>query len=206
MKQEGEKGIQAEGHRAYVGGLWEEIGKLQFDFLVQSGLKPTHCFLDIACGSLRAGVHLVKYLDVGNYLGIDKESKLIELGIENELGKALYAEKKPEFVVSSSFEFNKFSKKPQFSIAQSLFTHLSVGDIKLCLRNLRQIVDQNHVLFATFREGDSLGNQMTSHSRACFEYSKIEMANFSEGTGFRATYIGKWGHPRGQLMMKYEAL
>lgn len=206
MKQEGEKGIQAEGHRAYVGGKWEEVGKLQFEFLDQNGLKPTHCFLDIACGSLRAGVHLIKYLDVGNYLGIDKERQLIELGIAKELGKTIYAEKKPEFIVSSSFEFNKFSKKPQFSIAQSLFTHLSGRDIRLCLRNLSQFVDPNHVLFATFHEGNSSGNPMTSHSHARFEYSKMEMASFAEGTGLKATYIGKWNHPRNQVMMKYEAL
>jgi hypothetical protein len=39
-------------HRAYVGGLWEEIGTLQFEFLLRQGLAPSDCFLDIACGSL----------------------------------------------------------------------------------------------------------------------------------------------------------
>jgi hypothetical protein len=43
-------------HRAYVGGLWEEIGRLQFEFLLRHGLAPSDCFLNIACGSLRGGV------------------------------------------------------------------------------------------------------------------------------------------------------
>lgn len=94
LKPEGEKGIQKLGHREYVGGKWEEIGRLQFEFLVQQGLKPSHCLLDIACGSLRGGVHFIRYLQVGNYLGIDKERRLIEVGIEQELSKIIYEEKK----------------------------------------------------------------------------------------------------------------
>lgn len=55
------------GHRSYVGGCWDEIGKLQFDFMLKEGLKPEHYFLDVACGSLRAGLHFIPYLEVGHY-------------------------------------------------------------------------------------------------------------------------------------------
>jgi hypothetical protein len=61
LKPEGEEGIRQGGHREYVGGFWDEIGKLQFDFMVQQGLKPSDCFLDIACGALRGGVHFSPY-------------------------------------------------------------------------------------------------------------------------------------------------
>ena len=208
LNPEGDIGIQELGHREYVGGLWEEIGRLQFEFLLQKGLKPSHCFLDIGCGSLRGGVHFIDYLDVGNYLGIDKEHKLIQLGIEKELGKELFEGKKPELVVSDNFEFHEFSKKPQFSIAQSLFTHLNSTDICSCLRNLRQFVDPGHILFATFLEGQPSGNPKVSHSHAGFRYSKKEMVIFGESTGWKATYIGieNWKHPRNQMMMKYEAV
>src|SRR6476620_10345865 len=72
----GVEGIRQLGHRDYVGGLWDEIGQLQFDFLVSNGLKPQHYLLDIACGSLRAGIHFIPYLETGHYLGIDKEPEL----------------------------------------------------------------------------------------------------------------------------------
>jgi len=49
----GPEGIKAAGHRRYVGGMWEEIGQLQFDYLVSQGLRPEHVFCDVACGSLR---------------------------------------------------------------------------------------------------------------------------------------------------------
>lgn len=203
-KPEGEEGIRTLGHRGYVGGLWEEIGQLQFDFLLAQGLKPHHCLLDIACGSLRAGVHFIRYLDQGNYLGIDKEPGLIKLGIEQELGRETSELKRPEFVVSASFEFS-FSKRPQYAIAQSLFTHLTPGDITLCLGNLRQFVGSGHVFFATFFEGDSSRNPARSHSHAHFEYSRNDMESFGLATGWNPVYIGDWNHPRGQKMFKYEA-
>lgn len=205
LRKEGEKGIHDVGHREYVGGLWEEIGRLQFDFLVQQGLQSSHSLLDIACGSLRAGTHFIRYLERGHYLGIDKEPRLIDLGIEHELGRAVYEAKTPEFVISDRFEFDRFSRTPQFSIAQSLFTHLNEADIRLCLGNLRRFVERGHVFFATFFEGASSGNPATSHSHAAFYYSRDDMLRFGRETGWHATYLGDWRHPRNQMLMKYQA-
>lgn len=89
-----------------------------------------------------AGVRFIPYLNRGNYLGIEKEGRLVKMGIAKELGQALYAGKAPEFVISSGFEFEKFSRKPDFALAQSLFTHLRLNDIELCLGNLRRFVNR----------------------------------------------------------------
>jgi hypothetical protein len=56
----------------------------------------------------------------------------MDLGIEKELGNNVYEKKKkkkPELIVSDNFTFERCSKKPQFSLAQSLFTHLNAQDI-----------------------------------------------------------------------------
>lgn len=63
--------VKAGRHRDVIGGLWEEIGQLQLDFLRSRGLRSNHRIVDIGCGSLRAGVKLVAYLDPGNYYGTD---------------------------------------------------------------------------------------------------------------------------------------
>jgi SAM-dependent methyltransferase len=192
-------------HRQYIGGKWQRIGMLQFEFLLLHGLLPSHCLLDIGCGSLRGGVHFIPYLDSGNYLGLDRNQSLIESGIAHELGCLKYAEKNPVFVVSDCFEFNRFEKQPQFSIAQSLFTHLVAKDILLCLKNSRSFVGTGHVLFATFYKGQSVRNPGISDSQKGFCYTLDEMESFGRMTGWKSTYIGDWRHPRSQMMMKYEA-
>jgi hypothetical protein len=42
-------------HRELIGGMWETIGRLQFDFMVAQGLIPSSTLLDIGCGALRGG-------------------------------------------------------------------------------------------------------------------------------------------------------
>jgi hypothetical protein len=71
------------GHRHFVGGVggyWEEIGGLQFRYLVDRGLTPSDTLIDVGCGSLRGGSKFIRYLDPGRYLGIDKHIELIIYG------------------------------------------------------------------------------------------------------------------------------
>jgi hypothetical protein len=198
-------GVGGSGHRGYVGGKWDEIGKLQFDFMVGRGLRPEDVFLDIACGSLRGGVHFIKYLDPGNYLGIDKERTLVQRGLSRELPRAVRKDKRPEFVVSDAFEFDRFSRKARLSLAQSLFTHLIPPQIELCLANLRAYVPDEHEAYATFMAGDSGANPSASDDEKRFHYTVAELAGIGERTGWRADYLGDWGHPRGQVMMRFLA-
>jgi hypothetical protein len=200
---EGPAGVMVIGHRDYVGGMWEEMGQLQFDFLLSRGLRPEHVFLDIACGSLRAGVHFIRYLDRGNYLGIEKERALIQRGLTKELPAEVRDEKCPELVTSSSFEFDRFSKQADFSLAQSLFTHLNGADVESCLTKLRANVAPQHEFYATFAAGTSRSGR--SHARGSFYYSPDELASMGERCSWQCNYIGDWGHPRKQVMMQFVA-
>jgi len=207
LKPKGRKGILKLGHREYVGGVWEVMGKLQFDFMVNRGLKPNHVFLDIACGCLRGGRYFIEYLDKGNYLGIEKEKLLIRLGIEKELGKELYEIKTPEFIVSEKFEFEKFSKIPTYVLAQSLFTHLNQSDIELCLKRLRTFVREDCHFYATFFKVPSIRKaHKPSHPHAYFAYMLEEMTSFGKKYGWVTNYIGNWNHPADQKMIEYIAI
>ncbi|MDK9694694.1 MAG: Stf0 family sulfotransferase, partial [Sulfurimonas sp.] len=206
LPKEGTVGINEIGHRNYVGGLWDELGLLQISFLKARGLNADDILLDIACGPLRAGIHFIDYLKVEHYLGIDKEEELIRIGIEKELGIEKVNEKKPEFAVSDSFEFSKFSKVPDYSIAQSLFTHLIEADIQLCLINLKKFIgNKKHKFFATFFEADLVADTPLeySHSLVNFFYTKGQMISFGQNAGWKVEYIGDWNHPRNQKMMMY---
>jgi hypothetical protein len=181
----GPEGINAVGHRQYVGGLWDEIGKLQFDFLVANGLQPQHTFLDVACGCLRAGVHLIPYLQTGHYLGIDKEADLLRAGIDQELGRELFESKRPELIVSDAFEFERFALRPTHAIAQSLFTHLPPPTILDCLRKLRAVIQHDGVFYATYFEtATPIVNPPTAHDHGLFYYTRTDMERFGTKTGW----------------------
>src|SRR6516164_2727494 len=77
-----EPAMRAGLYRELVGGSWDEIGQLQLDFLVARGLMPHHRLLDVGCGSLRAGVKVVRYLDPGHYAGIDLHESLLDAGYD----------------------------------------------------------------------------------------------------------------------------
>lgn len=200
----GPVGIQQVGHRQYVGGLWEEIGRLQFDLLLREGLLPHHYYLDIACGSLRGGVHFIPYLERGHYLGLDKEEALIQAGIEQELGENLFQEKQPQFVISKDFEVEKFERQPDYVLAQSLFTHLPKDLIIKCLSKVRQVSKKETLFFATFFErATPVKNPSAPHDHKAFFYTKEEMEKFGQQSGWNMRYIGDWNHPKQQSLVCY---
>lgn len=197
------------GYREFVGGdgkYWDDIGQLQFRFLVERGLSRSDVLIDVGCGSLRGGVHFIRHLDPEGYLGIDKHVELIIYGVAQELGLPAFAAKRPQFVISSAFEFDKFTKPCSFAIAQSLFTHLVSDDIRTCLSRLRAVASPDCQFFATFFETDArTANASVSHSHDRFAYTRQEMEPFGTATGWAPDYVGDWGHPREQRMMRYVA-
>lgn len=199
--------IEEFGHRSFVGGdgkYWDEISRLQYDLLIANGLLPHHVILDIACGSLRAGKEFIRYLNKGNYLGLDKEIDLIILGVACELGVEEFKNKRPKFVVSDKFDFSGFPVKPDFAIAQSLFTHLTLNDISLCLARLREFAGREVRLFATFfAVNEPVENPKVSDAIECFFYTVDEMKETAERSGWKTSYVGDWGHPRGQHLLRF---
>jgi hypothetical protein len=201
---EGDVGITKKGHRGYVGGMWDEIGTLQFDFLLSAGLKPDSHLLDIACGSLRLGVKAIPYLERSHYLGIEKESGLVKAGLEKELDPKVREEKEPNIVISDSFEFEKLGQKADFAIAQSLFTHLPPSLIDLCFKKLSSWLEDDGVFYATFFQTErKIDNPEKPHDHGYFAYTRTEMCGIGERNGFASNYIGDWNHPRNQVIVEY---
>lgn len=199
--------IHSSGHRAFVGGndsYWDSIGTLQFEFLVARGLKASDVLIDLGCGSLRGGSRFIRYLDKGNYIGVDKHLEIIIYGVALELGIDDFSCKQPQLIVSDAFDLSSARKQPTYAIAQSLFTHLNPSDIELCLNRLLPVARRGCKFYGTFFEVENLvQNAPASHSHAFFGYTKNQMANFGEKCGWKSAYIGEWGHPRGQKMMEY---
>lgn len=207
----------AEGrHRDSVGGMWDEIGRLQFDFLVSQGLLPRHKLVDIGCGCLRGGVHFVGYLEPGNYFGIDINQSLLDAGYDAELAALGLQAKLPRanLLCSSVFDFGALGADFDFAMAQSLFTHLPWDQIRLCLTRLAPKTAPSGRLFATafivpddhphgdpFDHGEDI---VTNDYCDPYHYRYADIAQMCETLPWRSVLIGHWGHPRGQQILSFE--
>jgi cyclopropane fatty-acyl-phospholipid synthase-like methyltransferase len=204
--------INAGKHRDMVGGMWEEIGRLQFEFLRARGLKPGHRLLDIGCGSLRGGIHAIKYLETGNYYGLDMNPSLIEAA-RHELKLAGLTHKNPHLAVSDRFELGLFRQKFDYLLAHSVFTHVFANHIIRCLAEVREVLASKGQFFATFFLAPHRvhlapivhqpGGVQTQYDRNPFHYSRDEIRAMAELAHLSAEIIGEWSHPRGQKMVMF---
>jgi SAM-dependent methyltransferase len=199
-------------HRRVVGGLWDEIGRLQFEYLVSHGLAPHHRLLDIGCGSLRGGVHFIAYLDPDRYSGVDQSAELIEAGLREELSATLREGKRPQFLVMQDFAFAALGRRFDYGLAQSVFTHLPLTAIVRCLQNLSKVLVPDGRFYATFFEASDVSQervdipawyeaQQRYYDQGWYYYSSERFGAAAQDAGLHMTYIGEWGHPRGQQML-----
>ena len=143
--------VDKDPHQA-IGGLWEEMGTLQFDFLVQHGLRPGHTLLDIGCGTLRGGQHFIQYLNPCNYTGIDISPKAIEYGLTLVRQGGLQ-EKKPVLMVNKDLTFGSFQNQTfDYILAQSVFSHLLPEHIQECFNNIGRIMGTRSAFFFTYND------------------------------------------------------
>jgi SAM-dependent methyltransferase len=204
-----------EVHRNAVGGMWEEIGELQFNFLVNQGLKPEMKLLDVGCGSLRGGIHFIQYLNSGNYYGIDINSDLIQAGYEQELNTELQAKcPRENLLVNSKFQANLLKVKFNFAIAQSVFTHLPLNSIRRCFVELEKCMNSGGKFYATFFEVSSsetwvdsyhhnIGGIVTHADADPYHYRQSDFLWCIEGLSWNMEYIGNWQHPRNQKILVF---
>lgn len=146
---------------------WDDLANWQLETLKQQGITANSKLLDIGCGSLRFGLRAIDFLESGNYFGIDAFENYI--GIGKKLAKKALPNKIYEVVLSNQFEFAKFNTIFDYALAQSVFTHLSLSQIELCLKNLKLVLNQNGKFIFTY---------ITSQTPYGFLYFGIEPMRF----------------------------
>jgi len=145
--------IKEVNYRSFVGKNYDLVSAMEFNLLTFLGLREYHYLLDIGCGSLRAGKLFIPYLLPNHYYGIEPEKWLINDGLKYELGKEILLVKKPNFSNNSNFILSIFNKRFDFLLAQSIFTHASQNQIKVCLKEAKKVMNPNSIFALTFIEG-----------------------------------------------------
>jgi SAM-dependent methyltransferase len=202
-------------HRDYIGGRWDTHGKAQFEYLLARGLQPEHRFLDVGAGCFRLGRYLVDYLKPGNYYAIDANVNLLQAGYDHEFTDEQRA-RVPIDNLRANERFNvDFGVEFDMAIAQSVFTHVSLNHVRLCLYRVARAMRPGGKFYVTFYEEprttrvDKLhpsGHRAFTERNPYWYYrSDIKWASDWVGTwDFR--YIGDWNHPHHQMMVELTRL
>jgi hypothetical protein len=201
-------------HRALIGGMWEELGTLQAEFLKSQGLQPGHALIDIGAGSFRAGVKLVPYLEPGNYYAIDLLSSLLDAGYAQEIEAAGLAARFPRrnFAATDNFDLSMFRRRFDFGIAQSVFSHTPVAVLGNCLAAIAPHFRSGGQFFVTVflapEEAASApfvqmpGGFVTRPNQDPFHTTVSALRGMAaRAVKWRMAPIGDWGHPRNQQMV-----
>jgi SAM-dependent methyltransferase len=205
-------GARASGddwHRRAVGGMWEELGKLQFEFLVGEGLSPEHLLLDIGCGSLRGGVHFIRYLEPGHYVGVEQSPELLAAG-RSELERAGIIGKRPTLVADATFSFGELDQSFDFALAQSVFTHLTFNAILRCVAEAGRVLRPDGRFFATFFaspgprlrvEPAVIDGSNVYLDRDPYYYDPAVFSWMCDGSDLECEHRKEWGHPSSHMLV-----
>ena len=184
-----------------IGGMWEEIGQLQFEFLLDKNLQPHHKMLDLGCGTLRGGRHFVKYLDKGNYYGIDISPKAIAYA-KKLVKQEKLSEKRPHLFKSKNkdLKFLEFSdRKFNYILAQSVFSHLKPEHIEECFANIGGIMFDDSAFYFTYNQGE----EYKQFDIKGFKYPFSFFESLAEQYGFKLQDCSSvYRHPRRQAMVE----
>ena len=98
-------------------------GRDEFMVGVRSGLRPHHYYLEIGCGALTAGRHVMRFLLRGRYFCIEENEYLLRAAVEYEVPAAGLIHKRPRFLLNDDVNVGALldRKTPWVSEAPSLF-------------------------------------------------------------------------------------
>ncbi|CAL8975230.1 hypothetical protein RHODGE_RHODGE_04122 [Rhodoplanes serenus] len=208
--------VAAGDHRTIVGGLWDEIGALQLDTLVAHGLKPHHRLLDVGCGALRGGVHFVRYLESAHYYGLDINQSLLDAGYNLELSAAGLQDRLPRshLAVDAQFDATGFGVPFDRAMAFSLFTHLPLDLIRICLERVADVMTPGGIFHATYFEAPEhrptrlpiqhAPTGLTTYAGSDPYHQRLsDFVHLADGLAWDVVYAGDFGHPRGQKLVSF---
>jgi SAM-dependent methyltransferase len=207
--------IAAGRHRHLVGGMWDEVGPRQLEFLAGQGLRPSLRLLDLGCGCLRGGIHLVRFLAPGNYYGIDVNESLLAAG-RLELEAAGLGDRLPpgNLLCDDRLGGGRFGVDFDVVLAHSLFTHLPAAWLRRYLHEAPGHVAAGGRVFVTYFEQPEgwpaaaplphqPGGIVSFADRDPFHYRVQDLEACTVGLPWKLEVIGEWGHPRDQRMALY---
>lgn len=146
--------------RYVTGGVarqWELSGPLQLELLKRNGCSPESKVLEMGCGSLSAGRHIMGFLQPGNYVGIEPNKWLIDAISRDEAIARLIRERRPTFLYNELFDASAANITFDYVLSHSVLSHAAQSQFELFLVNIRKVIHKNTTIIASLRMSDKRG-------------------------------------------------
>ncbi|MFE5739801.1 class I SAM-dependent methyltransferase [Streptomyces celluloflavus] len=168
---------------------WLALGEMQFSYLAEHGLKPSHRMLDIGCGNLRAGWRFIAHLDAGNYYGIDISPDIL-ISAKQTLTTYELQPKLPHLTITQNLKLD-FLPDAHFDVvhAHSVFSHSPITVIDECFANVGRILAPGGFFDFTFDRTEGAEHQVL---REDFYYRTETLVKLARKHGLEARFMEDW--------------
>jgi SAM-dependent methyltransferase len=152
-------GLRLADAKRYV-GTDEVSGQLQIELLKREGCVPTSKVLEVGCGCLNTGIQLIRYLEKGNYVGIDPNEWLRQAALKAHDVRQLVEEKQAKFLSVDDFDASKLGLKFDYIFSHSVLSHCAYWQLEQFLRNAAKVLAPEGRILASIRlaEGNAYGS------------------------------------------------
>jgi len=138
-------------------------GQLQFELLKREGCRPSSKVLEVGCGNLNAGIHLIEFLEKDNYVGIDPNEWLRQVAMKDRDVRRLVQSKGARFLTATDFDASRFGIKFDLVLSHSILSHCAHWQLELYVNNVAKVLAPKGRIVASIRlaEGNAYGSSGT---------------------------------------------
>jgi SAM-dependent methyltransferase len=168
---------------------WEQLGRMQFDYLVGHGLRPHHRMLEIGCGNLRAGRLFIDHLDTGHYYGLDISPHIL-LAAQDTLVREGLQSKLPHLALADDLTL-AFLPDAHFDVvhAHSVFSHSPLHVIEECFAHVGRVLAPGGFFDFTFDRTEGREHQVLHED---FYYRTGTLVDLAAKHGLTARFMDDW--------------
>ncbi|EMS52378.1 hypothetical protein TRIUR3_34529 [Triticum urartu] len=118
--------LLVEEHHSNYGEPWAG-GRDVFEFLANaSALAPRDQVLEIGCGTLRVGLHFIRFLDAGRFHCLEQDELSLMAALRYELPSQGLLYKRPMIVRGGDMDFSKFGDTVMYDLIYSSAAFLHI--------------------------------------------------------------------------------
>jgi hypothetical protein len=134
--------------------LFARRGLKRWGEVVAFGLEPHMRCVDYGCGSLRLGQHAMRYLDAGNYYGIDVTDTFIATGLDL-VDPDLLSRKAPRTATINGEVLREIRAwQPDFIFSNAVLQHVPPEELRLFFERLETMMAPHTKAFILYITGE----------------------------------------------------